>query len=194
MRLEFKRELLNTCISMELPDLERIIKKAPAKINYKPDNNGFYLENEIVMLRYTAVHFGGRDDVELWFKETEPKISISSDFTNMNMIPTSLLCDKITAHQGIIGVYFIPIGEKIGDTISANKHSYDAAREGDFTVSYEWFDRGTRILQQAAKKYKLKNWHKIYTKKQGIIKDKNNYNLMSRAHSLKSRVLGFLTE
>lgn len=192
MRLEFKRELLNTCISMELPDLERIIKKAPAKISYKPDNNGFYLENEIVMLRYTAVHFGGRDDVELWFKETEPKIS--SDFTNMNMIPTSLLCDNITAHQGVIGVYFIPIGEKIGDTISANKHSYDVARNDEFTAPDEWFDRGTRILQQAAKKYELKNWHKVYTKKQEIIKYKNNYNLMSRVHSLKSRVLDFLTE
>ncbi len=192
MELVFQRGLFGTKVSMEVPDLEEILEKTPNKIEYEPHNNGFYLENDVLSLNYTAVHFGGRDYVDLWFKETEPKVNVSSDFTRMNRIPASLLCDCITAHQGVIGTYFIPLEEeKIGDTISANR--YVLHEDDEFTVPAEWFDKGTRLLKQAAGKYNLKSWYKDYTRKQNSLGKKPDYNLKSRIIGLTSRILSLLS-
>lgn len=194
MQLTFQRKMDNTHVNIELPDLEKIIKTADTKIDYEPHNNGFYLENEALRLGYTEFHFGGKDNVDLWFKGIEPKIRVSSDFTNMKRIPTSLLCDWITAHQGSIDIYFIPLEkEEIGNTISTGRF-YTYKEDDDFEVSMEWFDRGTRLLKQTAEKYKLKHWYDPYIKKQKSIEKNSNYNLRSRIHSLKTRIMGLISE
>ncbi|MFH1210516.1 MAG: hypothetical protein V1645_01235 [archaeon] len=163
------------------PDLESLLKNAPSDVEYKPHTNGFYLMNKALRIEYIQVYFGGNNGVGLWFLEPYPKIKVSTEFTDMQSIPKSLLCSNITAHTGNTWSFTFPLyeDEPAGNTIGISMFDHF----GDKKVTPEqekWFDYGTRLLKGAAVKYDLKRWYDVYNGKEVVIGGKPKLGLGAR--------------
>jgi hypothetical protein len=145
-------------LKKESPDLERILRDAPKDVSYEPHNNGFYLRNEAIKLQYTQISASRDNIVALWFLQTQPKIGVSSSFVDMEDLPDSLRCTHICAHIGNTNVFTFP-AEEGGNTISIDRYPFSGdGPEGDES----WYEKGTQLLRQAARKYDLQQWYNQY--------------------------------
>lgn len=147
------------CPSSIKINLNDRLANAPAEVEYEPDNNGFYLENKELCMRYTQHTCLGRDHFDLWFLGIYPKIMVGGSSIAMKRLPKSAYCTNITAHTGDTYSFSFPLDGSIGDTICISRFS--SSRE-TLPGEEEWYNIGTSLLQQAAQKYDVREWYKHY--------------------------------
>lgn len=185
MQLTIPTNSLDTKVIIEFPSLEELLKNAPKDISYDPHNNGFYLMNKALRIEYTQVYFLGNNGVGLWFFGHHPKIKVSTEFTDMRLLPKSLLCSNITAHTGDTWCFTFQAyeGGPQGNTFGISLFDHF----GDKKVTPEqekWFDYGTKLLQKAAVKYNLAYWYDTYKGKGHVIEGNSRPSLSSRIRRL----------
>ena len=130
-------------------DLERILADAPIEMEFKPDENGFYLMNDAVQIRYTKD--GGRlqdkSILELTFMGTSPQIEFMGDNVYMGYL----------AGKGAIKCKVLSVENPY---TSASEHFFKERPFWDYSNEVtigkpEWYEEGKKILGQAAEKYKV---------------------------------------
>ena len=143
-------------------DLERILAEAPLEVEFRPDENGFYLMNDALFIRYTKS--GGvlhRDMLDLFFLTTQPMIELSGDnawMPYLTMHKDAIKCDYIAEKIGSPFSAIFPIDGSIGDTVNIHKEpplAYDSEDRSSMIGKPEWYEEGKRILKQAAEKYNV---------------------------------------
>jgi hypothetical protein len=141
-------------VVFEVPNLDEILEHAPSDVLYRPHNNGFDLTNKILSLNYIMTFAGGRDSVYLEFNA--PKVRVDSKFIDMEGLLATLVCND-----------YIRLESASGERIEVYRHESPWCKV--ILGNPELFDRATRLLQSAARKYNLKHWYDVYRGKADIV-------------------------
>ncbi|MBS3093265.1 hypothetical protein J4456_01645 [Candidatus Pacearchaeota archaeon] len=74
------------------------VLKRDTPILFRPHSNGFFLQNEDCILRYTSVSGLSRDNLNLVFNQ-KPKLSLSSQCSSSNYFPCTYIIAENPDHN-----------------------------------------------------------------------------------------------
>ncbi len=129
-------------------DLEGILAGAPREMEFKPDENGFYLMNDAIQIRYTKD--GGplqdKNIFELTFMGTSPQIGFMGDNAYMGYLAGvgAIKCKVISLENP---------DSRESEHLFRERPFWDYS---DMVVigKKEWYEEGESIMRKAAEKYK----------------------------------------
>lgn len=130
-------------------DLERILARASFYMEFRPDENGFYLRNDDVQIRYTKE--GGalcKDILDISFLSTRPEIELSGDRVWMpflTMRADAIKCNTISIEDP---------RTRSSEHFFKERPFWDCYKE-ERIGKPEWYEEGKKILKQAAEKYSV---------------------------------------
>ena len=143
------------------------LNSAPEKMELEKTNNGFYLENKEIRIKYVLRYFGGENLYQVSFKDLYPKVSFSGTL-NLSFLDTffgRLLfnetpCEEMSFTTGDLNAFSFPMGEatikNIGNVIYFSNGDKTYLADPRNKVNAAWFSVGDKVLDLASKKYSLK--------------------------------------
>lgn len=126
-----------------VPNLCAILEGAPAEVSYKPDENGFDLENEIIKINYVLGDFDLDNVMNLWFKRIRPIVVVKGTYTDADG------CDEPVLHCCDIALIDQFDGFNAAHVQRGENMPFPAGRE-------EWFRCGDELLMKASEKYDMR--------------------------------------
>ena len=133
--MTFVEQMIEVKPVIDFPGLERILKATggtPLKTQ-----NGFMIPTDEIQLQLARDFFLGQDTLSLYFKKQDQ--AFRSSFKR-GAFPTFFRCDYIKA-DGLL-------------------ETRDPSNPDDFSYYHEQFTNGATLLNQAVKKYDLKDLYK----------------------------------
>lgn len=132
-------------------DLDALIDSASPEIKYSAEEKGFILENDAVYILYARNFLGMGNQIDMWILQADPKAMMRGCFL-YDKGQRYMTCHTLGVHKGEPYDVLSPVSQTVS--------FIDVVSGADGKTA--WFEKGQRLMEKIAEKYRLEHWHRVY--------------------------------